>query len=186
MQFSDAGMADGSAVQITLPRYYEGTDQQVYVQISDRFYIKDLAVLVPNTQKVTASLTGVDSLTYKAVCGQFCQDAHGKEYLQNSDYSIVDGKVKWLGPNRPGFNAEVNKGTVYSIRYLYTPYFYVSKLIHEIRIANQIDFLTGQRVPSRAPYAALLHREYVMHKKENEGGEQDNRTIPPPDVFGDV
>lgn len=182
---TDAGLLDGSVVQCTFPQtYLDQPNKQVYIQLYDRFYIKDCAVLVPNTQKVQADITGLDRLTYRVKHVEFVVDNSGKWYGPE-DYTVLEnGSLKWITSNRPMYNAELNKGAVYSIRYLYTPFFYASRLIHEVRIANQNDFMTGKATPNRVPYAALLSREYLAQKSEqdfiNPDKNNDNRTIPAP------
>lgn len=183
----EVGLIDGSVVNVTFPRFYDNcTDKHVYIQLYDRFYVKDCAVLVPNTQKIEAHITGIDKLTYMAEKVEYVIDAHNKEY-SNSDFNIVNGRIEWSGDNRPGFNPDINKGVIYSIRYLYTPFFYASRLIHEVRIINRSDFKTGSRTHFRAPYAALLSREYYMYKEErSENLEDSRRDLPSPrdSVFG--
>ncbi len=170
----DIGLIDGSVVNVTFPRFYnDNPTKRIYVQIYDRFYIQDKVVMVPNSQRVEAHLTGIDKFTYKIeeVVGTIV-DANNKQY-SSSDYSIQDGKLVWSGTNRPGFDPVADKGTVYSIRYLYTPFFYCSRLIHEVRIANKSDFLTGAKTQQRAPYSAFLSREYYLYKEEK--GSEDTR-----------
>ncbi len=175
---SDVGMIDGSVVNVTFPRFYnDSPEKRVYVQIYDRFYIKNQVVLVPNSQLVEAHLTGTDKFTYKIeeVVGAIV-DSNNKHYGP-SDYTISDGKLIWNTGNRPGFNPEINKGTTYSIRYLYTPFFYCSRLIHEVRIANKSNFITGAKTNARAPYSAFLSREYYLYKEEKSLSEDTRRDL---------
>lgn len=175
----DYGSYDGSKVSTTFPRYYDDSEEQIYIQLYDRFYIKDLVVAVPNTQLVQAHVTGIDKLTYNPVKIESIIDADGQEYFEK-DYTIQDNYIKWLGNKRPPFNPEINLGTVYAVRYLYTPYFYVDRLVHEVRIAHKKDFMTGDRIPERIPHAAILSREYYQHIDEP----SDNlRTNPNREMF---
>jgi hypothetical protein len=181
---TDAGLLDGSVVYCTFPQFYnDQPDKPVYVQLYDRFFIKDCAVLVPNTQRVQSNITGIDKLTYKAKYVEYIIDSNNTEYGP-SDYTLLEnGMLKWSS-NRPPFNSELNKGAVYSIRYLYVPFFYASKLVHEVRIANQsLDFTKNTFGPVRVPYACLLSREFVSQKAENDPENPNNngaRTIDPP------
>lgn len=187
VQLSDVGLLDGSTVQATFPRFYDDNpEKQVYVQIFDRFYIKDLAVLVPNTQHVAAHITKTDKLTYHAEQVEYIIDANGKEYV-DTDYLVQNGKLTWTGNNWPGFDPSTGKGVTYSIRYLYTPYFYASRLIHEVRIAQKTDFKTNKKSPVRVPYAALLSREFYQYKTEkHDDGSGSDSSMAGPDssIFG--
>ncbi len=184
---TDMGILDGSTFQASFPQFYDGTTEQVYVQLFDRFYLKDLAVLVPNTELIESHIMGVDNLTYKAEKITDVIDANGQEY-SSSDFIVQDNKLLWTGDNRPRFDANLNKGVVVSVRYLYTPYFYAQRMMHEVRIYNKVDFKTGIRTPVRAPIEALLSREYYMYKKEKSNDPQTDsgETLPAPgdSMFG--
>ena len=39
--------------------------------------------------------------------------------------------------------------------------------MHEVRLINQVDFLSGERKAVRAPYAAVLKREFYFYNQEN-------------------
>jgi hypothetical protein len=52
-------------------------------------------------------------------------------------------------------------GRLYSIRYRYQAYWYVERLVNEIRITNNGD----PNCPIRMPYHAVIAREYVYHNK---------------------
>jgi hypothetical protein len=181
---TDVGLLDGSTVQVTFERFYDDKpNTQVYVQLYDRFYIKDLVVLVPNTQKVEAHITGLDRFTYKLEKVESIIDENSVRYSP-SDYIIQDGKLQWVGDHRPGYDPKLNRGIIYSIRYLYTPFLYVSRLMHEVRIANKRDFKTGKMTANRAPYQAMLSREYYLYKEDKGNStltkEDTRRDLPSP------
>jgi hypothetical protein len=176
-QLTDVGILDGSSVSVTFPQFYSDLpEKQVYVQTYDRFYIKDLAVVVPNTQLVESHITGIDKLTYYAEIVQHLIDASGREYRCGNDFSLQNGKINWNPNSKPLFDANTGKGMIYAVRYLYTPFFYVQRLVHEVRIAHKTDFRTNQRTIIRAPYAALLAREFFLYKQEadNKQPERNN------------
>jgi len=168
----EAGLLDGSIVNVTFPRLYDDSKEHVYVQTYDRFYLPEFELLVPTTQRVEAHATGLDKLTYLAQRVEYIQDENGIKYGEG-DFIIDNGMIRWVG-NRPGYNSRLSRGTIYAIRYLYTPFFYVTRLMHEIRIANKQDFKTNSRIHQRAPYSALLNREFYMYKKEPDD-QGDNR-----------
>ncbi|SRR6266851_5286055 len=162
----DSGLYDGSIVQATFPQSYDDNpDKPVSILTYDRFFFKDFTATVPNTQKFEAHITGVDKMTFPIDSVESVWDANGKKYSQ-ADYMVWQGQLKWTGSNRPGYDANLNKGIICSIRYNYRPYFYCGRLIHEIRIAQTDDFITGERKNVRLPYAALLLREYHFLKEE--------------------
>jgi hypothetical protein len=158
---SDIGLLDGSTVQVTLPRTYDDCDGEVMVSPFDRFYLCEENVTVPHQQLVEAHITGTDKLSFPAVKVYDAMDSAGKKYGPD-DFSIDNlGRIVWKGGG-PGFNEQLQKGNVYSIRYTYRPFWYVDRLIHEVRIA-QVD--TGvERQTIRMPQSFSLNREYVYEK----------------------
>lgn len=160
----DAGVMDGSTVQVTLPRYYDGSDVEIAVQHYDRFYLKEVAAASVNTQLIEAHVTGRDRLQYPAVMVEDVCDKHGTWYSA-SDFSIQGGQIVW-GPKRPPFDAVLGKGTTYTIRYRYTPFWYVKNIIHEVRVSRMFDYKKNKQVLVRMPHAIQLQREYVFENED--------------------
>jgi hypothetical protein len=182
----DLGEMAFSTAYITLPRYYEdGSD--VVVHSWDKFYLEDIEIKVTTTQYVEANKKGVDRLQYPAVKVTDLLDANGVSYEQDKDFNIgPDGEIIWLTQRRPGWNATIGKGVIYSIRYLYTPYFVVSRHLHEIRVSQVTDKMDYSRSLERMPYQVQVLRENVFldNKHPNDTGQRDNRQQIEPNVGG--
>src|SRR6266700_2034412 len=155
----DAGLLDGSVVTVTFPRFYDDNpDKEVSVMVYDRFFLKDVNATSANTQRFEFHPIGRQKLTYRPTSIVYVVDSTGKVYSM-ADYTIQNGQLVWTSNNRPNFDPEINKGAVVAIRYKYQPYFYCTRLIHEVRIGQQeVDFETGGRKSIRLPYEALLAR----------------------------
>lgn len=176
----ELGEMDGSTVQVTLPRFYDNdpTDPVRAVRY-DRFYLTDENITVTDWQLFTAHETGYDRLTYPVSSVEYLIDSYGQEYSFNSDFSILNGQIKW-GSTRPP------PGTVCSVRYQYRPYWYVARLIHEVRVTNKEDML-GNRETVRMPIMVSLQREYVFENEPNNQASPDNSRqakAPPEGSFG--
>lgn len=167
---NDFGLLDGSTVQVTFRRFYEDKEELVQIAPFDRVYLSEEDITVPHWQLVEAHATGRDRLKFPAVEVLDLVDAQGNRYT-SADYRIENGQIVWVG-NRPGVNAD-GKGRVYSIRYTYRPFWYVQRLMHEVRVVQVDDPGTGYRKVFRAPQACLLQREYVFEKEQNEGNALD-------------
>lgn len=179
-QLEDIGIMDGSTTQITIPRFYDNKDEEVAVQHYDRFFLKEIAATSVNTQLVEAHISGIDRLQYQAVEVEYVIDADGIEYGPD-DYMLVDGKMKWTNPTRrPQFNAQTGRGTVYSIRYRYVPFWYVKNLIHEVRVARTYDHQLNQETLVRMPYAVQLTREYMFENEQRGTTNSDSRDVKAP------
>jgi len=158
------GMTKHDAAVVTSQLFYENCpEKEVILAPYDRFFLKDIEVRVVATQYVEANSTGTDKLQYPATCVEHLIDADGKEYEEGKNFIITpEGFLKWTSQERPGFNEKLGRGTVYSIRYRYTPYFVVAKMLHEIRVSQVTDQMTFERKLQRMPFQALVIREHIL------------------------
>ena len=184
----DMGELKLGSAMITVPRYYDGTTEPALLTISDRLYFQDVEMVVENWQRMECHATGVDRLTYPATCVEFLVDSHGVDYLQGQDFTLDgEGRVVWkAGGRRHATDPATGRGGIYSVRYKYIPHWYVSDLLHEVRVAQITDPATGERRVERQPYLAKIQREYVWHAQQNRepgepGGDEDkgNKNSPP-------
>lgn len=157
----EAGEMDGSTVQVTLPRFYDDKpDNSVRAVRYDRLYLTDERITVSDWQMFTSHESGFDRLTFPVVEVEYLIDSYGREYEQSVDFVIWEGQIKWTG-NRPPAN------TVCSVRYQYRPYWYVSRLVHEVRVTNREDMM-GNRETVRMPIMVMLQREFVFENQTND------------------
>jgi len=170
-EFRDPGMADSSQAQASFPRFYsegEGDeDQRVYLAPMDRLFWADENIRVPNWELVEAHISGRDRLSFPAVSVLQVIDSRGIRYGAG-DFELVGGQVHWTGDHQPGIDPETDKGRIYSIRYLYRPFFYIKTMGHEIRVTAVEDPLTGERRIEKMPQSATIVREYVFINQEND------------------
>lgn len=163
---SDPGMLDGSTFQATIPRTYDDCpDKECQVAPYDRFYLLDEAILVPHSQLVEAHVTGKDKLSFPVVAVDDVIDANGKRYGGDDFQISPEGQIVWVGA-RPGYDAQLDRGVIYSIRYTYRPFYVVDRLIHQIRIAQVETPL--ERKTIRMPQSFVLMREYVGEREEKD------------------
>lgn len=164
------GFMDGSTSMVTLPRYYDGTDEEVMVQSQDRFFLKDYQGSRVTSQRFEHSQAGVDRLSFPVLQVGLLMDSHGEKYREGIDFVVQNGLLRWTGPRRPGYDPKAEKGTVCSVRYTYKPFWYVKTLVHDVRVTKDVDPVTGDEVLVRMPYAVLLQREYVHQNEEKASG----------------
>lgn len=166
VQDIDVGLIDGTTVQVVFPRYYDSpSTSEVEIMPFDRLYLKEESITVPNRETFSCSLTGTDRLKFPAVSVSLLVDSAGKTYYQNDDFTIVDGNIKWVSAG-PGIEPTTGQGKICTVRYRYRPYWVVSRLIHEVRVAHAIDGVSGERRVVRMPQSALLQREFFFHSSE--------------------
>jgi len=174
VQHRDLGELSVSTAYITLPKQYPKSKKEVLVHPWDKFYLKDIEIRVVNLQYMEARREGVDRLQYPAVSVEELVDTNGVWYEQDKDFKLTkEGHIKWLSQKRPGWNEKTGKGTVFSIRYKYTPYFVVNRVLHEIRVSQITNPATFQRSLERMPYQVEVVREFVFKDKNNHPGSPD-------------
>jgi hypothetical protein len=80
---------------------------------------------------------------------------------QGADFNIEGGRIKWVGPRRPQKSSHAPHGPTCSVRYRYIPFWYVTSLLHELRLIQVTNPASGERSVRRMPYQLLLQRENV-------------------------
>lgn len=169
---SDIGMIDGSSVQVTCQRFYDDTEEQVYIAPFDRLYLAEEGIIVPTWQTFEAHIIGKEKLQYPAVMVQDLIDSDNNRYHQDEDFELENGQIVWKGSRRPTYSPERRRGQICSVRYNYRPYFYVKQLMHEVRVTQAEDMITGERRVFRMPQAMVLQREFVWERSEVDHSEQ--------------
>jgi hypothetical protein len=160
----EGGYINAATAQLTPTRKYRNCEDFVYLAPMDRLYLEEETVLVSHQQLVDAHETGVDKLKFPAERVQDIVDATNTRY-SSSDYVLENGQIRWTTQNRPGTNPETGKGKVYAVRYLYRPFWYIDRLIHEVRVSQQENPITGETRAVRMPQSAVVQREYVYESE---------------------
>jgi len=168
--FTGMGMQDDSTVYATFPRYYDTPEgKPVLIGQYYRLFIKNCPVVITNSEKIEHHQSGIDRASYPLVAVQRIIDSRGKEYKEGKDFEVHQGNLKWYPNRSPGYNVDLNKGVVFSIHYTYKPYYYVSHMPHEIRVAKDIDPLSGEVKLERMPYQVGLQREWTFDNQSRDG-----------------
>jgi len=166
--FTDVGMLSDASAQVTFPRYYIGDlKEEIMLSPMDRLYLAENTALVVHFQKFEHNQTGMDRTSYPILEVEAIIDSSGKRY-DSSQYKIVDGQILWTTNVRPGMDPSTNKGQVCSIRYRYVPFWYVSRILHEIRLTPASDPSDSERTVQRMPYQVVLEREYMFENEQND------------------
>ena len=189
-----SGVLDPSEGRLVMPRFYNnlgiltcGDDgvaegNRIYLAPGDRLYIadKDADVLVANYQEMDYQQDIDNEPMFPIVSLQDkILDSRNIEYIQGVDFNLThQGNIGWIaGGNNPGIDPATGKGRIYSIRYLYRAFYYITSLPKEVRVTNITT--GGVRGPARMPYYATIVREYVFHNK-NRGDKTNSMTASAP------
>ncbi len=170
----DVGYLTGSTAQITVPRFYDDKpDEPLLLSPFDRLYLDKCKTLVVTFEKVEHNISGMDRARYPIVFVEFCMDSDGVRYQPNQDFTIVNGQIKWLTVKQPGMDPSTGKGKILAVRYRYTPFWYIERLIHEVRVHPTQNNETGTLDATRMPYAAVIQREYTFENEQNDPRNQN-------------
>jgi hypothetical protein len=173
------GQMDDARAQMTPTRFYEPAEagepscecqpELIYLSPMDRLYLRDETVMVISQQLVEAHRTGLDRLRFPAIKVQDLMDADGHRYQQGVDFLVEDGNIRWTGANRPGLDDATGewRGKVYGIRYLYRPFWYVERMVHEIRVAQGTNG-SGERITQSMPQSVFVVREHVFRNEKQD------------------
>lgn len=175
-----AGTMDPSESLLVMPRFYNLKDGQteperIYMAPGDRLYVADptVDVLVSNPQEIDYEPDVENVPMFPIVRMELpILDSQNNEYIEGVDYHISkNGNICWIsGGKNPGIDPLTGKGRIYSVRYLYRAYWYVTVLLKEVRITNITE--NNERVPERAAYHTKIQREYIYHN-QNRGSVQN-------------
>lgn len=185
----DLGRLDGSTVQVVLPRQYdrceEGCEPKPLRPAQyDRFFLVDRSITVPTWQLFAAHKTGVDRVQFPVVEVVDLMDSSGKAYAPG-DYEVAGGRIAWT-KGGPGVDPKTGRGVVCSVRYMYRPFWYVKRLMHEVRLAVVGNEMGGRSV-ERMPQSLELQREYVFEREDRDARIADPanlRQVPGPQSGG--
>lgn len=177
VQQQDIGSVEGSRVQVTFARQYDGDPRRtIYVQPFDRFYFAEPSILWPHWERIEHNISGRDRLRFPAVQIDHVIDSRLEEYEAGKDFEIRNGEIHWTGARTPGIDpdSQDQHGRVMTVWYLFQPYFYVEGLSHQARV-TQTEDEAGERQVTRMPFQATLVREMVFEDEErNEESEEQN------------
>lgn len=177
-------LLDPSESRLVLPRFYNQGDDvsngdRIYLMPGDRIYMSDPQAddKVPNSHKMDyePNIDNVPMFPIVQLEGNIV-DSRNIEYKQGVDFTITcEGNIRWsVGGRNPGIDVDTGKGRIYSVRYLYKAYWYVTALPKEVRITNVTT--NGVRSPERMPQLAVITREYIFHNQNR--GDKLNQNKP--------
>jgi len=170
------GILDAGVASLTPGlRYEDHPEEEIYLTPMDRLFLKEEKILVVKHEHVQFNPTGIDRPKYPAEKIQDIVDSNGIRYTTN-DYTLVDGCIKW-GDKNPGLQND-GQGIIYSIRYLYRPYWYVDRLVHDIRVSQAEDPYTFERGVVSLPKLAIIKREYIFENEASDSGTRRHQDAP--------
>jgi hypothetical protein len=170
-RYTEGETIQGSSAQMTTPTHYDDQpDRPVIVSVWDRFQFCEPPFQVMHFEQIDHSETGNDRLKFPAVKVEALIDNRGVSYQHGKDYCIDQfGDLNWVkgpGAASPGIDPDTGFGRLYSIRYLYNPFYYVSNLGHETRVLPVMG-PNGKKQVHQAPRQFTVERENTYRMADN-------------------
>ncbi len=182
-----AGTLDPSESKLVMPRFYDTpaggdpcqTGDRIYLLPGDRLYVADPKVddMVVAAHEIDYVPDVPNEAMYPIKVIEAILDSQNIPYIQGVDFQLTtDGKIQWIeGGKNPGIDRDTGKGRIYSIRYRYRAFWYITALPKEVRITGSVDEC-GENAPTRAAYHAIAQREYIYHNQNK--GSKTNQLKP--------
>jgi hypothetical protein len=156
----------GTAV-ITFPTEYPDGEQADF-NIYDQLECPDFQVRLSDLREYDGlPTTGSKYPIVRVVNITSIVDGSKKEYVEGSDYNIVDGKIEWITGSEPYYDEMNDIGEVLSITYVANPVYNVLQTLHELRVTQEL--VDGEKTAKRLPQQVLVKRDFLF--KPNDGND---------------
>lgn len=83
-----------------------------------------------------------------------------KNYIQDIDFTLVDGEIEWIVGMEPSYNNIEEIGEVLSITYVANPVYNVLQTLHELRVTQEL--VNGVKTARRLPQQVLVKRDFLF------------------------
>lgn len=157
----------GNAV-ITFPALYPDGSTPAEFSTFDKLLCPDFMVRLWELKPYEPTGTDMQQLRYSVQKVDFAASVINdvlKEYKQDIDFNVVDGKIKWISGRQPAFNPITGLGELVSFSYFSNPIFIVQHHMHELRVTQELK--NGEKVATRFPQQVLVKREFLVFPNES-------------------
>ena len=170
VEYAVEGNIDQSQAYLTPDMFYEDGKTAVILNPWDRLELEDIELRVTTSQLISTSGLKTDRAQFPIICVEHLIGSDGFDYQEGTHFKVTpQGEIEWTSQTRPSYNPNTGQGDVYAIRFTYKPYWVIRRLLHEIRVAQITDPMTGQRYIERLPYQCVIARESVFKDKAQTG-----------------
>ena len=156
----------GTAV-ITFPTEYNDALQADF-NTYDKLVCPDFQIRLSDLKEYSPSSNNTLYLRYPVIKVQNITSVRNNAlytHIEGVDYILNDSGIKWLIPPRYDTINEI--GEVLSITYITNPVYTVLNVMHELRVTQEYDILTGMKIARRLPQQVLVKRDFLLNDKAN-------------------
>ena len=149
----------GTAV-ITFPAEYEDGTQADF-NVFDQLMCPDFQIRLSDLKEYNSlPITGTRYPIQKIVNITSVSAGALKNYIQDIDFVLVDGKIEWIVGMEPSYNSIEEIGEVLSITYVANPVYNVLQTLHELRVTQEL--VNGVKTAKRLPQQVLCKRDFLF------------------------
>lgn len=165
-------LLDATAV-LTISSVYN-SDERVEVGLARRDRLYAMSPKVWGTKAELVDLEdGVGRFQFPAETIELVYGASGKP-IGPGGYTLAGQRIAVPGEK------------VVGVRYRYRPYWYVSRVLHEIRVFRLIDGASGEPGDERAPLQVVAQREYFYEASDQVGSAAQDRKVSAPPGYDPI
>lgn len=166
-QFEYQGEWEIGTATVTMPTEYpDGT--QADFTLFDRLEIIDYTVRLWEKKEYEPRPGNLQQLRYPIQKVEFLITANPttlKEFKEGVDFTIEDGKIKWVTGRSPGYNTIDEIGETFSTSYIAFPVYIVLQPLRELRVTQQM-MPDGTKVSIRLPQQVVVKRDFLVNPSE--------------------
>lgn len=159
----------GNAV-VTLPTEYP-TGEQADFNTFDWLVCPDFEIRLSDIKEYDPNQHAGIELRYPVVKVESMMSVRNGvmyNYKEDVDYTLVNGDIQWISGKEPYYDEIAQVGEVISILYTANPVYSVLNIMHELRVTQEYDIATGQKIAKRMPQQILVRREFLVNPAEKE------------------
>ena len=165
-QFEKNGVWEMGTVVVTLPtEYADGTEADF--SMFDRLEVQDFTVRLWELKEYEPREDNKQQLRYpiiKTSRVEAVTHEARREFIEGTDFTIEDGKIKWVPGMTPNYNPLTEHGQVYSVNYYCKPIYVVLNPLRELRVTQESDGLNKH--VRRLPQQVVLRRDFYVNAPE--------------------
>lgn len=166
--FEQQGFWEIGTAVVTVPtEYADGT--QCELGMYDQLVIPDYTVRMYELKEYYPTTNSQQQLRYPINTFEFMSSVESgtlTTYVKDTDFTIVDGNIQWVSGQTPGYDATLQRGSVYNVVYYSNPVYVVLNHMRELRVSQQL--VGGVKTAVRLPQQVLVRRDFLANPSEAE------------------
>lgn len=165
-QFEYNGAWEQGAAIVTLPTLYDDGEPADF-SIYDRLVCTDFTVRLYEQKEYEPRSDSKQQLRYPIERVQYLATANSSsvtEYIEDVDFTIEDGKIKWTDGHTPSYDHVNDRGQVFSVAYYAFPIFVVLQPMRELRITQEL--IGASKQAKRLPQQVVVRRDFYVNPPE--------------------